>query len=340
MSQSGTTTQNASVRAPRARFPINRGLLTMLIAFVVLIVVSMLFAPSSVTSGTFNNMLKFGAVLAVAGLGQMLVIQQGGIDMSVPGAISLAVVLMSHIPNGDNSLIVPAMALAFLAAIVAGLVNALLVARLGLNSIIATLGVNALFMAVVLAVSGGTPTSSPSALVSTISSNTVGVSNAFLLAVLTLLIVTVVIKKTIAGRKFESVGSSVPTSIAVGYPVRLYRGFGYVGAQLLYTTAGIILTGITLQPNAYMGTSYLLTSVAVVVLAGTSLLGGKGFPIATVIAALFMSQLDQFTLALGVPYAAQTLVQAIALAVGVAIYTIKWDGIRAKLLRHRSPSTA
>jgi len=80
-----------------------------------------------------------------------------------------------------------------------------------------------------------------------------------------------------------------------------------------------------------MGDAYLLPSVAVVVLGGTSLLGGRGLPTATVIAAVFLSQLDQFVLALGVSFALRTLVQAAALAIGVAIYTVNWSQLRSIL---------
>ena len=64
-------------------------------------------------------------------------------------------------------------------------------------------------------------------------------------------------------------------------------------------------------------------------LGGTSLLGGRGNLVATAIAALFLSQLDQFVLALGVTYATRSLVQAGALAVGVALYTIDWGADHA-----------
>jgi ribose transport system permease protein len=112
--------------------------------------------------------------------------------------------------------------------------------------------------------------------------------------------------------------------------VRTHRGLAYVWAQLLYAIAGMLLAGITLQPTAFQGNEYLLPSVAVVVLGGTSLLGGRGYPGATVVAALFLSQLDQFVLALGVPFAVRTLVQAAALAIGVAIYTVDWAAVRRR----------
>ena len=86
--------------------------------------------------------------------------------------------------------------------------------------------------------------------------------------------------------------------------------------------------GIVNQPTAYEGNNYLLPTVAAVVLGGTSLLGGRGNLAATAVAALFLSQLDQFVLALGVTYATRTLVQAGALAVGVALYTIDGEGWR------------
>ena len=66
-------------------------------------------------------------------------------------------------------------------------------------------------------------------------------------------------------------------------------------------------------------------------LGGTSLLGGRGNLVATAVAALFLSQLDQFVLALGVTYATRTLVQAAALAVGVALYTVDWGALMRRL---------
>ena len=91
--------------------------------------------------------------------------------------------------------------------------------------------------------------------------------------------------------------------------------------------------GIVNQPTAYEGNNYLLPTVAAVVLGGTSLLGGRGNLVATAVAALFLSQLDQFVLALGVSYATRTLVQAAALAVGVALYTVNWGGLSRRLRR-------
>ena len=108
----------------------------------------------------------------------------------------------------------------------------------------------------------------------------------------------------------------------------------------------MLLAGIVNKPTAYQGDGYLLASVAAVVLGGTSLLGGRGNLVATALAALFLTQLQQFVLALGVTFAVQTLVQAAALAIGVALYTVDWSAFRRLFVSravhplHDVPSTA
>jgi ribose transport system permease protein len=102
----------------------------------------------------------------------------------------------------------------------------------------------------------------------------------------------------------------------------------------------VLHASIVNQPTAYEGNNYLLPTVAAVVLGGTSLLGGRGNLVATAIAALFLSQLDQFVLALGVSYATRTLVQAAALAVGVALYTVNWGSLARRFPGRRPTSLA
>jgi ribose transport system permease protein len=314
-----------------SRFTVSKGLITVVASLAALLVFSAVFAPSSVSQGAVLGMLPFAAVLAIIGLGQMLVVQQGGIDLSVPGAVSLAIVIVSHEPAGDDAKLLPAIFVSLAFAVGAGLLNGFMVGRLGLNAIIATLGTNALLFGAVLGISGGIPRTTTHLLASVAGGLTLGIPNSVFFALIALAIVTLIVKKTVAGRRFEAIGASAEASRATGLRVRTHQGLAYVWGQLLFAGAGILLAGITNQPTAFQGNSYLLPSVAVVVLGGTSLLGGRGFPAATVVAALFLSQLDQFVLALGVPFAVRTLVQAAALAIGVAIYTVNWRAIREHL---------
>jgi ribose transport system permease protein len=156
-----------------------------------------------------------------------------------------------------------------------------------------------------------------------------GLPHAASLAALVTAAVGFTVKKTVAGRRFEAVGANPSTARSAGVAVRRHQLAAYVWAALLYCTAGLLLGGIVTAPSAFQGETYLLPSVAAVVLGGTSLLGGRGSPVASAVAALFLSQLDQFVLTLGVNAAVQNLVEAGALAAGVAVYTVNWHRLRA-----------
>ena len=310
--------------------PLAREFLTVLISSVVLVIICRLFAASSVSAGALAGSLPFAAVLAIVGLGQMLVVQQGGFDLSVAGGVSLAVVIATHYPNGNDAALLPAVVIAFGCALAAGVINGLLVSYLRLSAIVATIGMNALIYGGVFAVSGGVLRITTSLLAKIAGGDTFGIGNPVYFALAILLIVVVVMKTTVAGRRFEAIGANQLAARAIGLNVHRHQMMAYVLAQLLYCVAGILIAGITTQPTAFQGDSLLLPSVAVVVLGGTALVGGRGFPVSTVIAAFFLNQLSQFALAVGVPYSAQTIIQAFALGFGIAVYSIRWPKITRK----------
>ena len=318
----------------------SKGLVTIGTATVLLFVVSELLDSASTSSTALSGMLPVASVLAVAGLGQMLVVQQGGIDLSVAGGLSLAVVIVTHVPDGDNAKLVPAILLALAFALVAGILNGVLVGALGLNPIIATLGMNALLYGANLQVSGGRPRITTKRLSSLVGNSSWGIPHSVFFAVGALVIVSVIVKLTVSGRRFEAIGANPRASRAVGLRVRSYRSLAYVWAQLLYCVGGILIAGITSQPIAYAGDTFLLPSIAVVVLGGTSLLGGRGFPLATVIAAVFLEQLITLVNVLGASAAISPLVQAAALAIGISLYTVSWKAVLTALRRRPSLSAS
>ena len=150
-----------------------------------------------------------------------------------------------------------------------------------------------------LGISGGSPRQTTDLLASIAGGDILGIPNAVYFAVFAVAVTTVAVKRTVAGRRFEAVGANRAAAWATGLLVTRHRRGGYVWAQVLYWLGGVLLAGIIDQPTAYQGDSYLLASVAAVVLGGTSLLGGRGDMVATALAALFLTQLDQFVLALG-----------------------------------------
>ena len=97
--------------------PLSRELVTVVISTIALIGICLLFAPSSLSYGALEGSLPFAALIAIVGLGQLLVVQQGGFDLSLAGGVSLAVVISTHYPQGDNALLLPAVLMAIACAI-------------------------------------------------------------------------------------------------------------------------------------------------------------------------------------------------------------------------------
>lgn len=304
--------------------PLARSFVTVVASTLALILACLVFAPSSLSWGALSGSLPFAAIIAIVGLGQLLVVQQGGFDLSLPGAVSLAVVVSTHYPQQDNALLGQAVLVALAFAIAAGVLNGVLVSVFRLNAIIATIGTNALLYGAVFAVSGGVPSITTELLAEIAGGETLGLPNSVFFALAAMALVSFVLKKTVVGRRFEAIGANRLAGRAAGLRVRLHEMMAYVFAQLLYCLAGVLIAGITREPTAFQGDSLLLPSVAVVVLGGTSLLGGRGYPVSTVVAAFFLNQLSQFALAVGVPYSAQTIIQALALGFGIGVYSIRW----------------
>ena len=291
---------------------------------------SAIFQPKSLGGSALAALWPFAAVLILAAVGQTLVVQQRGIDLSVPGFISLTVVLVTHIPNGNGSKLGPAIVLAYAICLAAGLVNGLLVTRVGITPIVQTLGMNAVLYGIDLGISQGTPTQTTEALQSFTSASPAGIPLPMVIAAVLVLAIGFTTKRTAFGRRFEASGANAAAGRAAGLRGNRYQIAAYLGAALLYCTAGVLLAGIVSQPDPFQGNNYLLPSVAAVALGGTSLLGGVGSVVASAVGALFLSQLQQFVLATGASAAVQNLVQAGALALAVTVYGVRPGRLLAK----------
>ena len=89
------------------------------VATALLFAVSPLVADGSLSNGALQAMLPFAGILAIAAIGQTLVIQQGGLDLSVPGTFSLGVVLVVVVPGGDPGKLGLALAVVLLVGLAA-----------------------------------------------------------------------------------------------------------------------------------------------------------------------------------------------------------------------------
>ena len=311
-------------------------------ATALLFAVSPLLASGSLSGSAILGMLPFAAVLALAAVGQTLVVQQRGLDLAVPGTMSLAAVIVTAHAAGNDDRLVPALGLVLLASMTAGLVSGVAVTWFGITPLVATLGVNALLLGMIQQITGGLSTKTAPANLSTFTlDKTAGVPNTVILVGAIVLAVTFLIRKTTIGRRFVAVGANAPAARAAGIPVRSYQLATYVVASVCYGAAGVLLAGFLQTSSISVGADYLLPTVAAVVLGGTSLLGGSGSVVATAIGALFLTQLQQVVLGTGAASSVQFIVQGVVIALAVALRQVParlraWKGGR----RARWPTTA
>ncbi|HSP73398.1 MAG TPA: ABC transporter permease [Gaiellaceae bacterium] len=295
------------------------------VATALLFAVSPLLAHGSLGHSALLSMLPFAAILAIASIGQTLVVQQRGLDLSVPGMITLTTIVVTKVPNGDEHRLPAAIGLALLACTLAGLVSGVAISRLSITPLVATLGVNALLLGVVYQITSGSSTAAATpGLARFALAKTGGIPNTVLIAAGAVLVVEIVSRATLIGRRFLAVGTSPAAARAAGIRVGTYELLTYVLAGVAYCGAGILVAGFLGTPGIGAGQDYLLPTIAAVVLGGTSLAGGSGSVLATAIGALFLTQLEQVVLGMGAPSSVQLVIQGSIIALGMALRNVPW----------------
>jgi ribose transport system permease protein len=308
------------------------------VATALLFAFSPLIASNSLHSSALLSMLPFASMLAIAAIGQTLVIQQRGLDLTVPGMILLSTVILTQHTGGSNSRLLVAILLVVLACVASGIVSGLAITVFGITPLVATLGVNALLLGTAYQVSGGQATaSSPPGLTSFTVDKTIGIPNMVWVAAIAAVVIAGLIRASVPGRRFVAVGASPAAARAAGIRVNGYLVMTYVLASLSYGAAGILITGYLVTPGLDTGTAYLLPTIAAVVLGGTSLAGGTGSVVATTVGAVFLTQLQQILTANGAAQSVEYIVQGSIIALGMLLRNIPWRRLRAHLAASAAP---
>ena len=335
--QQPTTAPADRGRRPRRWMPSWNATTSVVAITVGLFLLSWVVAPGTMSGGAIDSLLPFAGILAIAAIGQTIVVMLKGIDLSLPGMMTLAALVSSQFAR-DHGSILMALALVAVIAIGVGLLNGIVVAVFKVTPLVATLAMNAVLMGAALAYSGGTPTRAPQSVADFALAKTLAVSNTVWLAVALMVVTVLATTRTSWGRRVIAVGANEDAAHTAGVRVTLIKVSGYVAAALCYSGAGVLLAGYVSTPNTNAGTAYLLPAIAAVVVGGTALTGGRGNIVGTAVGALFLSQLTQLVLSLGAPSSTQYLVQAVVIAVAVVLQGWRPQRLLALLKPARAPS--
>jgi ribose transport system ATP-binding protein len=266
------------------------------------------------------------AALGFISLGETFALLLGGIDLSVGPLAGFLVVLGSFFILDGKSPGIWALGfvLMFLAAAGVGLVNGSLIRFVKVTPVAATLvtyiGLGGLAFTLRPAPDGYIAASVTNA----ISTKVGPVPIAFIVFVLTAFALELMLRKSKLGLQLRAVGSSEESARRVGVPVNRTALLGYLGASLMTLLGAVVLLaqlGVGDASQAGIRSSYTLTSIAAVVLGGTSLLGGRGTFIGTLMGAGLSVQVLNATVFLNLDQKWQYIFQGFLIVAAALIYS-------------------
>ena len=310
------------------------------LATAALAIVASIVAPDALGNTAWSFVLPYTAVLAVAALGQMLVVMHGGIDLSTPAVISICGNLIAGIGAGSDHRLLLAIPAVLGVGMLVGLTNGILVGLLRLNPLIVTLAVGQIVLAWSSKYSRDVVTTQPNvpgALSSWATGKELGVSAVFWTGAAITLVVALVLRYTPAGRRFQAVGANPRAAWIAGLRIRTHHVLAYTAAGMLYAVAGVLLAGVSFSIDPAFGSAYLLAPIAAVVIAGASLSGGLASATSTWMAALALTFLTQMLVTMGLSAAMQYIVFGAAIVAGMLVSGDRVVSLLGRWLRPFKP---
>lgn len=295
----------------------NQGALIAALILVALLLVYQFQAGRVLSVVQIRILLNGALALVWAALGLTFVVVAGGFDLSVGSVMSIANVLAATLLAGTAA--DPAIAVAILAVgALAGFANGFLIAVVRIQSIIVTLATMFIWSGVALLLMPQPGGSIPRWLADATGGSAGGfpVSAVWLVAILAAI---ALLRQTSAWSVLFAIGGDEVGSRRSGVRVTRAKLAAYTAAGACYAAAGLFLSAQTTGGDANIGTPFLLTAFAAVILGGTPLGGGRGTFVGSVIGALVVAMLGSVLLSLGVTSYWTDVVQGAVLIAAVVL---------------------
>jgi ribose transport system permease protein len=279
------------------------------LCFVAVVVVTELWLGSAVLHWSYwNSLIVLSSFLAILALGQGTVILTGGLDLCVPWMIGLSGILLAGMVQGSDKALIYALPTVFAIAAIVGLVNGVGIVALGISPIVMTLATNGVLQGAALLYSGGTPAGFSSPLLRWfMTARIAGVTPVVLFIALFVVGAVILLSRTPFGRRVYGIGNGVRAARLSGIAVGQTLIGVYVLSALCSCLVGVLLTGFSGQASLGMGDEYLLPSIAVVVVGGTIITGGRGQYLGMLGGVLLLTALQTMLAGSNLPYATRAI---------------------------------
>jgi erythritol transport system permease protein len=309
-------------------------------AYIALVILSIVFAilsPAFLTTGNLVILTKQVALNAILGIGMTFVILTGGIDLSVGSIVGLCGMIAGGLIN--EGLILPmfgvsvffniwmVMLITLLVGVLVGVINGLLITRLNVAPFIATLGV--LYVARGAALLRSNGATFPNLIGKEDLGNTgfpILGAGTFLnlpypiwIMIVFALVAAFVASKTPFGRQVYAVGGNERAAELSGIRVKRVKLITYMISGFCAAMVGLIITSQLVASHPATGETFELNAIAVVVLGGTSLMGGRGTMGGTIVGAFVIGVLSNGMVLLGISAFWQMVIKGLVIVLAVVI---------------------
>ena len=323
-SPSGGTARDGLARAWRVvtqgRWPILQ---------VVLLVGLFLFGSATIDGyngePSIRSMLVLASLLGIAALGQTLVVLLGGFDLSVPFIIGAANVMCAELTGGHGWPFAAAFALIGGLALLVGALNGWVSHRFGVHPLIVSLATGSMVAGGVLAWTKAKLTGAAPAFLSDFVSpgrdfGPIPVPGVVLFWIVLAAVVLVITLRTTVGRRLYATGANPRAArLSLVSTSRVWTGT-FAASAFFSAVAGTLLVGFSGTGLFNIGDPYLFTSIASVVIGGTSLLGARGDYMRTVLGALILIQTTTILIGRGYDAPTQQVILGVLIVIFVATY--------------------
>jgi len=293
-----------------------------------LLILAVVVAYFALTSEFFlsgrnmTNLIASMAVLAMLATGQLFVIVNGGIDISVAAQIGLLSILAVDL---SHSIAYPlALLVVVLVGAGIGLVNGLMIVLLKISPIIATVAMLQALGGLSLLVTGGQPRRNFSDLYTALGTNSLlGIPLTGILAVAVLLLGAIVLNRTPLGRYALAIGSNPEAAYLSGIRTRMITAATYVLNSVFVALAAITLSSRTGSGLPDLGAGIEITTIAAVFIGGVAWGGGRGTVIGALLGVLLIGIIANGLDLKGVNSHVQVIVTGVLMAAAVALTALR-----------------
>lgn len=252
------------------------------------------FSPAFLTWTNLMEILRFSVELGLLAVALTPILITGGIDLSVGSTLGLVAVIFGMAWHDFHLSIPIAIGIALFVACACGLLNALLIARLRLPALIITLGTYSLYRGIAEGITHAAQsyTGYPSTFLLLGQGYLWGIPIQVFLFIFFILLYGVLLHHSIVGRSLYAIGMNMEGARYAGIPVRRYLMLIYFLSGVVSGIAAIVNVAHLGLAKSDLGTGFELQAITAIVIGGTSVFGGRGDILGTVLGLLFLCVLQ------------------------------------------------